>query len=160
MPAGGGGAETIEDDLRRAGGLVVLRGNPKQVRRAKGIHAAEAALDAGEHLEVVMKDGALVEVAVVVRVFEDKDAVLQLQVEALLAVRVSVVLRDPEAAFFVPGHGDGLLNVRLRGEERGLEPRRQVHHADGLLRRRHRDIGDLLVVRRRREVSRNRRDKG
>ena len=157
VATGGGGAEAVKDDLRRAARLVVLRGNPEQVRRAEGIHAAEAALDAGEHLQVVAEDGALVEVAGVLRVLEDENAVAQLQVEALLAIGVGVVLGDPEAAFFIPAHGDGLLNVRLMREDGGLEAGWEVHHADRLLRRRERDGFDL-IVRRRRELGAERQE--
>ena len=41
---------------------------------------------------------------VVLRVLEDDDAVAQRQVEALLAIRVGVVLRDPEPAALHPKH--------------------------------------------------------
>ena len=90
-----GGAETIEHDLGRTGGLVAVHGDEEKVRRAHCIHAAEAALDAGEHLDLIGKDGALVEFAVVVTVLENENAVTQVQVVALLAVGVGVVLRDP-----------------------------------------------------------------
>ncbi len=89
------GAETVEEDLRRAAGFVAVSGNPEQIRRTQGVDATEAALDAGEHLEIVGEDRALVEVAVVVGVFEDQDAIAKLEVEALLVVGVGIVLRNP-----------------------------------------------------------------
>ena len=69
------GAETVEHDLGRTGGLVAVHRNEEKVGRAHCIHAAEATLDAGEHLHLVGEDGALVEFAVVVAVLEDDDAV-------------------------------------------------------------------------------------
>ena len=126
MPTGGGGAEAIEDDLGGAGGLIAVHGDEEEIRRAQRIHAAEAALDAGEHLDLVREDGPLIEFAVMVGILEDDDPVAQAEVEALLAVRVGIVLGNPEAAAFIPAHRDRLTDVRLGGEERGLETRREV----------------------------------
>ena len=117
----GGGAETIKDDLRRTGGLVAVHRDEHQVRRADGPDAAEAALDAGQHLDLVREDSPLVELPVVVGVLEDDDPVAEVQVVALLAVGVGIVLGDPEAAALVPAHGDRLTHVRFGSEERGLE---------------------------------------
>ena len=121
VAAGGGGAEAVEDDLRGTGGLVAFHGDEDQVRRAHRPDAAEAALDAGEHLDLVREDGAFVELPVVVGVLEDQDAVAQVEVEALLAVGIGIVLGDPQAAAFVPAHRDGLTNIRFGGKERGVE---------------------------------------
>ena len=130
VAAGGLGTKTIEEDLRRTAGFVAFGGDKKEMRRAHRVDAAEAALDAGEHLEILGEDGALIETTVVVGVLEDDDAVAELEIETLFAVGVSVVLRDPQTPAFVPAHGDRILDIRLRGEERGLEPGRQVHLRD------------------------------
>ena len=150
MAAGRGSAEAIEHDLGRTGGLVSVHRDEEKVGRAHRIHAAEAALDAGEHLHLVGEDGALVEFAVVVAVLEDDDTVAQVQVEAFLAVGVGIVLGDPQAAALVPTKRDGLTDVRLSGEERGLEAFGEVQLGEGLRRREQRD-GLLLVVMRLRE---------
>ena len=121
MPTRGGGAETVEDDLRRAGGLIAVHGDEDQVRRADGPDATEATLDAREHLNLVREDGPLIELPVMVGVLEDQDPVAQVEVEPLLAVGVSIVLGDPQAAAFVPAHRDGLTNIRFGGKERGVE---------------------------------------
>ena len=126
VAAGGGGTETVEHDLGGTGGLVAVHGDEEEIGRAQRIHAAEAALDAGEHLDLVREDGPLIEFAVMVSILEDDDPVAQAEVEALLAVRVGIVLGNPEAAAFIPAHRDRLTDVRLGGEERGLETRREV----------------------------------
>ena len=72
-----GGAETVEHDLGWTGGLVTIHGDEEEIRRAHRIDAAQAALDTGEHLDLVGEDGALVEFAVVVAVLEDDNAVAE-----------------------------------------------------------------------------------
>ena len=146
MPAGGGGAESVEDDLRRTGRLIAVRRDEEQVRRTHRPHAAQATFDAGEHLQVVREDGPLVEDAVMVGVLENRDAVAELQVEAFLAVGVGVVLRDPEATALIPAQCDGLTDVGLGGEERGAEAFRQVHGLEGIRRLEQRDRLRLVVV--------------
>ena len=126
VAAGGGGTETVEHDLGGAGGLIAVHGDEEEIRRAQRIHAAEAALDAGEHLDLVREDGPLIEFAVMVGILEDDDPVAQAEVEALLAVRVGIVLGNPEAAAFIPAHRDRLTDVRLGGKERGLKTCREV----------------------------------
>ena len=56
-----------------------------------------------------------------VGVLEDQDPVAQVEVEALLAVGVSIVLGDPQAAAPIPAHRDGLTDIRFSGKERGVE---------------------------------------
>ena len=118
------------------------------MRWAHCVDAPEAALDAGEHLEIIGEYRASIETPVVVGVLEDNDAIAELEVEALLVVRVSVVLRDPETTALVPAHRDGILDVGFGGEQRGFEPGWQVHQlqqvrwgGEGL-------VGDFLIIRR------------
>ena len=49
--------------------------------------------------------------------------------------RVLQVLNDPHAAATVKSHGHRLAHLRLGGDELDLEPRRNPHVLDGLLRR-------------------------
>ena len=147
MTAGGGGAEAVEDDLRGTGGLVAVHRDEDQVRRAHRPDAAEAALDAGEHLDLVREDGAFVELPVVVGVLEDQDAVAQVEVEALFAVGIGIVLGDPQSSAFVPAHRDGLTDIRFGGEERGLEALGEVQLRQRIGRLEHRDTLGLVIVR-------------
>ena len=147
MTARGGSTETVQHDLRRAGGLVADHRDEDQVRRAHGPDAAEAALDAREHLDLVREHGSLIELPVVVGVLEDDDPVAEVEVEALLAVGVGVVLGDPETAALVPTHRDRLTDVRLGGEERGLEALGEMELGQGIGRLEDRDALGLVVVR-------------
>ena len=126
MATRGGRAKSIEDDFRWARGLITSHRNEEQVRRAQRPHAAEAALDTGEHLHVFRNDGAFIELPVAVSIFEDDNPVAELEVEAFLAVGISIVLGDPQAATLVPAKGDGLTDIGLGGKERGGEPLGQV----------------------------------
>ena len=123
--------EAVEHDLGRAVGHVVAVavGDEQELRRAHQPDAAEAELDAREHLDVVGEDGALVEPAVAVGVLEDQDAVAEAEVELRGQLGVGVVLRDPEPPARVPGHGDRVLHVRLGGEDLDVEPRRHAEPA-------------------------------
>jgi hypothetical protein len=64
---------------------------------------------------------------VTVFVFEDEDAVAQVEVEPLAALGVRVILGDPQAPARVPRHPDGVLHVRLSGEDGGFEAGREPH---------------------------------
>ena len=147
MAAGGGGAEAVEDDLRRTGGLVTIHRDEDQVRRADGPDATEAALDAREHLDLVREDGTLIELPVVVGVLEDDDPVAEVEVETLLAVGVGIVLGDPQTAALVPAHRDRLTDIGLGGEERGLEALGEVQLGQRVGRLEHRDALGLVVMR-------------
>ena len=50
--------------------------------------------------------------------------VVVVSVEAFVGIRIGVILRDPEPPLLIPAHGDGLLHIWLRGEQRRLESRR------------------------------------
>ena len=133
--------------MRRTGGLVALHGDEEEIRRAHRIHAAEAALDAGKHLHLVGEDGTLIEFAVVVGVLKDEDAVAQVQVIAFLAVGVSVVLGDPQATALVPTHCNGLTNIWLSSEERGLKALREVQLGQRIRRLEQREGLFLIIMR-------------
>ena len=126
MATRGGRAKSIEDDFRWARGLIASHRNEEQVRRTQRPHAAQTALDTGEHLHVFRNDGAFIELPVAVSIFEDDNPVAELEVEAFLAVGISIVLGDPQAATLVPAKGDGLTDIGLGGKERGGEPLGQV----------------------------------
>jgi hypothetical protein len=61
------------------------------MRWAHCVDAPEAALDAGEHLEIIGEYRASIETPVVVGVLEEDNAIAELEVEALLVVGVGVV---------------------------------------------------------------------
>ena len=141
-------APAVEQDLRRAGGLVVavLDRDEQQVRRRADPDAAEADLDAADEVQALDEDGALVELAVAVGVLEDQDAVAWPRLSGA-ADRDSVVrLRHPEPAAVVDGEGDRLMHVRLAGEQRDLEALGHGHRLGRLLGR---QAGVLVDVRRR-----------
>src|SRR5437899_3216510 len=97
-------APAVEDDLRRAGGLVLalLDGDEQQLRRLSDPDAAEADFQPADEVEPLAEDGALVELAVAVGVLEDQDAVTGLRLG--LFDWVGVGLGDPEPAAVVDGH--------------------------------------------------------
>ena len=132
----------IEHHLRFAVGHVVAVaiGNEEQARRTQRPDAAEADLDAGQYLALVPEDGALVEPAVVVGVFENDDAIAQAKIEVHLAFGVGVILGHPQPAARVGRHGDRILHVRLGGEDGRVKSGRQPEvsrHLD----RRGKDVG-------------------
>src|SRR2546429_1580924 len=106
-------AEAAEEDLRLAIGLVVgvFVGHKEQIGRREDKDAAEADFDAGDVVEFVVEDGSLVEMAVVVGVFENQDAVVALG----LPFGIVVGLGDPEAAAIVDGVGDWLDYIGFGG---------------------------------------------
>ena len=116
------------------------------MRWAHRVDAAEAALDAGEHLEIIGEYRALIETPVVVGVLEDDDAIAELEVEALLVVGVGVVLRDPETTALVPAHRDGVLHGGFGGEERGFESGWQVHQLHQVRWGGEGSVGDVLII--------------
>ena len=147
MSAGGRRAETIEYHLRRARGLVAVHRDEEQVRRAHRPHPAEPTLDAREHLHVVGEDRTPIELPVVVRVLENHDAVLEFQVEPLLAIGISIVLGYPEPAALIPAQRDRLADIGITGEERGAETFGQAELGQGVGRREQRDRLRLVVAR-------------
>ena len=121
--------EAVQKDLRRAvrNVVAVLVRKEEQVGGAKSVDAAIADFDAREPHTLVPKDGALVEPAVLVGVFEDEDAIAQRGVPPVRVLRVSVTFRDPESAARIPRHRDGLLHIGLGGEDLALESGREFH---------------------------------
>ena len=61
------------------------------------------------------------------RVLENQHAIAQPQLELRRALGVGVVLRHPQPPARIPRERDGILHVRLGGEDCGLEARRQLH---------------------------------
>ena len=82
-----------------------------------------------------------------VSILEDDNPIAELEVEALLAVGVSVVLGDPKAAALVPTKGDGLTDVRLSREERGGEPLGEMELGQRIRGLQQRDGLWLVIVR-------------
>jgi hypothetical protein len=124
-------AEAVEEDLWVGVGFVVgvFVGDEEQVRRGEDECAAEADFDAGDVIEFVVEDGSLVEVAVVVGVLEDEDAVGS----GCFPLGIVISLGHPEAAAIVDGVGNGLDDVGLGGEDGGGEAGGEFHGRDGLL---------------------------
>ena len=132
----GAGVETVEQHDRFAvrDVVAVFVREKKELRRGQHPHAAEADLDAGEPLHLIRKDRALLGAAVVVRVFEDDDAVALPQIEADLGLAIRVVFRHPQPPARIRGHADGLLHLRLAGEKSHLETGRRFDRGEGLRR--------------------------
>ena len=125
--------EAFEQLHRLTGGLRAfvrfLHGDVQEPRRSPDEHAAEAILDAAGEVQSFVKHRALVELVVPVRVLEDEDAVGALALG--LALRVGVVLDDPEPPAVINAEGDRLLHVGFGGEDVQLEARRErrgLHH--------------------------------
>ena len=116
---------------RLRAGVSLLHGDVQQPRSCADEHAAEAVFDARREVQALDEDGALVELPVAVRVLEDDDAVVALL--AGLADGIGVVLDHPQPPTVINAEGNGLLHVRLAGEERGLEARRKSHRLHGFL---------------------------
>jgi len=118
-----GDGEAIEDDFGLAIGDVVAIAirNEEELRRTHCPDAAASEFDAGEHLQLVGEDLALVGFSVAVLVVENDDAIAEVEVEAFAAFGVSVVFGDPHAAFAIPSHCDGILDLGFSGVDGGLE---------------------------------------
>ena len=70
------------------------------------------------------------------------------EIESLRPLGIRVVFRHPHASLRIPSHADGILHIRLRGEERGLEASGQFESFQRILRRHWRGIAGLAVVER------------
>src|SRR6266540_1453040 len=86
--------EAVEQNFWRAIRHIVAIavGNKTQLRRTHRPHAPVPDFDAGEHLQFVGEYFSRVEPAVTVLVFEDEDAIAQIEIELPAALRVSIVL--------------------------------------------------------------------
>src|SRR5205085_297058 len=99
--------EAIQHDLWRAVGFVVLVfvGDEEEVGRGDDPYAAEADFETGNVIELVVEDGAFVEMAVAVGIFEYDDAV---GFAVWRPFGIGEIFSDPDAAFVVEGEADGL----------------------------------------------------
>ena len=88
----------------------------------------------------------ILRLAVGSEVFEDFDGVLVLELAVLFRIGVLGGFGDPEAAAVVEVDVERLMDVRVGGDELGLEAGRQVEAA-GLVGRRTRvGVGDVHLV--------------
>src|SRR5690606_24208082 len=118
--------EAVEEDLRRAVGLVVavLVGKEEKVRRRADPYAAEPDLDAADEVEILREDRLRFVRAVEVRVGEDHDAIASGVPRALEpsdALGIRMGLGDPQPAARIERERDGLMDARLGGDEIDLE---------------------------------------
>src|SRR5262249_8553152 len=120
-----GYSETVKQDVGRPVGYVVAIpvGNKVEPRRTQKPDAAKAELDAGESLNFVSENRALVKPSIAVDVLENQQAVAQPQVKLPGCLGVSVVFGDPEASPVIPCHRDRVLDVWLGSEDGGPESR-------------------------------------
>ena len=124
-------AETREQNLARVGTVVVVGVLEKQqIRGLTDIDAAVTDQNSGGQVQAVGKHGDLVRTAIVVRVFQNLDAIPTLLAGGC-AERIFVKLDDPEPPAFVPGHRHRIDHIRLGGKEADLET---VGHNKFLLR--------------------------
>ena len=115
--------EAVEHDLRRAvgHGVAVGVGHEEQLRRAEEPDATEPDLDARQLREIVAEHRPPVGPAVAVAVREYDHAVAEPLLELDRPPVVGEVLRDPQPAAGVPGHGDRIGDLGLGCEEADLE---------------------------------------
>ena len=141
-----GDGEAIEDDLGLGVGDVVLVGigDEEELGRAHEVDAIFCELDGGEHLEVIGEDLAGVGLAVVVGIVEDDEAVAEGEVESFSFFGVGEVFGNPHAAFVIPGHGDGVLDLGLGGEDGGLEVLGDLERGGGFFCRRR--VGGFVLL--------------
>ncbi len=142
--------EPIENDLRGSIRFVVTVSirNEDQLGRSHQPDAAAADLDAGQHLQVVGEDFSFVVLPVPILVFKDHDPVAQAQVKDGAAIGIGIVLCHPQPPPSIPGHRDRVTDIRLRGEDRDLEPLRQLKPFRSFLgRKRQPGSGGLGIVR-------------
>ena len=89
------------------------------IAQPKTLEAALARGDASGSFnlryENVSEDNAFVEM-ITRRVVENDDSITKVELESLFPLRVGVVFCNPESAFRVPTHRDGILHVRLRSK--------------------------------------------
>ena len=77
--------------------------------------AAVANLDAGEHLQRLGEDFAVIKLSVTVGVAEDQHAVPQRKIEPAAGFGVGVILGYPEPTPRIPGHRDWIAHLWLGG---------------------------------------------
>lgn len=143
---GVGAAEAGDDDLGLAGLAVGADGVEEDVGGVGHPDAAVAGGDAGGDVQPVGEDGDALHGAVAVGVLEDLDAIAA---DAGGAARILQAFDDPDAALLVEGHGDGVDQVRLAGDDLDGEAGGDGHLADRFLRRQGRAGRSVLTPRQR-----------
>ncbi len=109
--------------------VAVAVGEEQQVGRARDEDAVLPAHHAARQDEPVGEDGAPVDAAVAVGVFEQPDASGRADVE-----RIAGHLDDEDAAVLVDVHGDGALDVGFGGDEFDAEAGLDAQHVERLFR--------------------------
>ncbi|CAA9388778.1 MAG: hypothetical protein AVDCRST_MAG64-1080 [uncultured Phycisphaerae bacterium] len=127
------GAPAGEQHPPLVGLVVAVRVLQEQHVRGLGDdHPAVGEAQAGRDRQLVGEHGELVGDPVVVRVLKDADPVPALA-RLLYLVRVVERLGDPQPPALVPRHRDRLEDLRVAGEQLGLEPGRGDHVRHRLL---------------------------
>ena len=103
-------------------------------------------LDAREPLRFLGENFSQIEMAIIVLVFKDQDAVAEMEVKFFAALGVGVILCNPQPPARVPSHADGVLHVRLGGKDGGLETRWKLDFGERFPRRQKRRVGVGLAV--------------
>ena len=96
----------------------------EQVGCLADVCAAVAKQQAGGEVQAIGKDCNLIGTAIVVRIFEDFDAITRFSAGSR-AERVFVKFEHPEPAALVPGHGDWIDDFGFGGEKSDFETRRE-----------------------------------
>ena len=107
----------------------------QQVGRVEHPDSAVTDLDTGEPTSLVPENRSLVELTVVIFIFEDDDPVTKPIVEVALPLGVRIILGDPQSPARVRRQSDRLPHIGLGGEQSRLEPLRQFERSQRLLRR-------------------------
>ena len=127
-------------DFARLRVVPIFHRDENEIRRRADEHSAEADLDAAHEIQPLHENGALVRIAVAIRVLEDEDAILPTQPFRrarlrLRALRIRHPLDDPHARAVVHAERDGIDDVRLGGEDLQLIARGHRRDLRGLFRR-------------------------
>ena len=93
-----GDFKPIENDFRRPVGhrIAIAIGNEQQPRWAHQPHSTMSDFDAGQHLDPVGEHGTTVMTSVPIGIFQDNNSIPQVELKALPALGIGVVLRDPQ----------------------------------------------------------------
>src|ERR1041385_2031252 len=130
--------KSIEQYSSRVGDVIVVRVLEKQkIGRLSHIYAAVAKEQPCSEIEAICERRHLVCPPIIVRILKNPNSVAGL-CSGRCAQRILIELEHPKPAARIPGHGDRIYDLRLRGEKPGLETWRQD---ESLLRFRGRQSG-------------------
>jgi len=102
--------------------VTILVGDKGQLRRTHQPNTFTPDLYAGQHLQIIFKYSPLIRLPIPICVLKNQDTILQRQLKPSRLFGIGVVLRDPESTPAIPGHRNGIANIRFRRKHRRFEP--------------------------------------